>query len=44
MGRLSSEIRSFEFDLLTHEEQLRLLREQEEWREEIERAKMHRKK
>ena len=44
MGRLSSEIRSFEFDLLPPEEQLRLLREQEEWREEIERAKMHRKK
>ena len=44
MGRLSSEIRSFEFDLLSPEEQLRLLREQEEWREEIERAKMHRKK
>lgn len=44
MGRLSSEIRSFEFDLLPPEEQLRLLREQEERREETERAKMHRKK
>lgn len=43
MGRLSSEIRSFEFDLLSPEEQLRLLREQEEWREEIESAKKHRK-
>lgn len=41
MGRLSSEIRSFEFDLLSPEEQFRLLREQEEWREEIERAKKH---
>lgn len=39
MGRLSSEIRSFEFDLLSPEEQLRLLREQEQWREEIKRAK-----
>lgn len=39
MGRLSSEIRSFEFDLLPPEEQRRLLREQEEWREEIKRAK-----
>lgn len=39
IGRLNSEIRSFEFDLLPPEEQLRLLREQEQWREEIKRAK-----
>lgn len=35
MGRLSSEIRSFEFDLLPPEKQLRLLREQEEWRKKL---------
>ncbi len=41
MGRLSSEIRSFEFDLLPPEEQVRILREQEEMREKINRARMH---
>lgn len=33
IGRLYSEIRSFEFDLLPTEEQVRILREQEEERE-----------
>lgn len=41
IGRLSSEIRSFEFDLLPPEEQVRILREQEEMREKINRARMH---
>lgn len=39
IGRLNSEIRSFEFDLLPVEEQVKRLREQEEWREKIKSAK-----
>ncbi len=39
IGRLNSEIRSFEFDLLPLEEQVKRLREQEEWREKINSAR-----
>lgn len=35
MGRLSSEIRSFVFDLLPSDEQVRLLREKDEWQEKL---------